>query len=565
MGFEESIFGWLSGQVERLRRREAPELVARSAWTEPLLPRLRVLAAAGAGRPIDVHVVDAMGGIAGDAVLVPRRVMELGTREANERLLSVRVTLAGALVRAGLGRSEADTDTLARAAGPIASALAEELPGWAALRDALPGDLAPALLVGKGYPAASVDKGPVRRTVGAPPERGSSERTSARRRPPAKSKRLVEEPRADNPLTHSFEKVHTAEEHRGGNKRADGSDELSEHAAALDELELDEVVLSNERTHSIYRADAIFAGEPAGDDALADGLRYDEWDPRRRRYLARHCALTVEPIANDDAAGRALRRRISQDERRSLAQTRGELLRLDSALRWHTRQPDGPDIDVDALVDRASALRSGHEGPSRLYMSRRKRGRSLSLLLLLDASSSTDGWVDNRRVLDLERDATTLVSLALEGVVDELALAAFCSFSREDCRFLSLKSFHEPTDRGLGRLARLEPRGYTRIGPALRHATRALDATFAHKKAVLLLSDCKPTDTDRYEGRHGIGDVRQAVREAEQRRVMVFALSADPRSTPLLPQMFGARGHVGLGSPGDVARAMGEVVTQLMR
>ncbi|MBL8743439.1 MAG: VWA domain-containing protein [Myxococcales bacterium] len=566
MGIEESLFGWLYRRISMLARREPPELAARAVDTERLLPRLRVLASAAADRTVEVRVVDGEGGLAGDVVLLPRRVLALSTPADNERLLLVRATLAGAMVRAGVGAVAPTPEALSTALPGVERALAEELPGWAAMRAELPAELPTTALTGTLFaaPAPLASPSPTADAHQLPRE-VTTERASHRRAPPRRKKRLIEDDKAENPLTHSFEKVHTAEEHRGGSKRIDGSDELDDHLAALDEVDLDEVVVSGERTRSIYQAEASFGPDATGGGGGSNSLSYDEWDPKRQSYLSRHCAVTVERPEVIIAAGTALRSRVVRDERRALGETRAQLARLDTALRWHTRQPDGSDVDLDALVDRASCLSSGHEGPSRLYVSRRKRGHSVALLLLVDASMSTDGWIANRRVLELEREAATIVGLAFDGVVGELAIAAFCSFSHADCRFVELKSFDEPLSRGLARLAHLEPRGYTRMGPALRHATALLDATASRRKAILLLSDGKPTDTDRYEGRHGIGDVRQAVREAKQRGVDVFALSADPRSKPLLPQMFGARGHAGLATPRDVARAVGDLVTQLMR
>ena len=76
------------------------------------------------------------------------------------------------------------------------------------------------------------------------------------------------------------------------------------------------------------------------------------------------------------------------------------------------------------------------------------------------------------------------------------------------------------------------------------------------RKLLILLTDGKPSDTDRYEGRWGQGDVRQAIREARQRRVKVFALSVDPRSRAHLPGMFGSQGYAGLQEPGELGRAV---------
>lgn len=74
----------------------------------------------------------------------------------------------------------------------------------------------------------------------------------------------------------------------------------------------------------------------------------------------------------------------------------------------------------------------------------------------------------------------------------------------------------------------LTPTGYTRIGPALRHATALLDREPAERKLLRLVTDGKPNDYDRYEGAHGVADVRQATREAAQGGICAHAIGIDP-------------------------------------
>lgn len=397
------------------------------------------------------------------------------------------------------------------------------------------------------------------------PAGGSTEREGPAR-PPAKRRRALDQHQGpENPATHSFEKVHTAEEYRGGHKRADGSDELAEHQAALDELNLEETVLSSEATSSVYRSGTSSGEVGAATEAPPAELRYPEWDGRHQRYLAEYCRVRVSAGSSSLARGRALTARVRQEERRAIERSRAAILRVESALRWHSRQIDGQEVDLDAALERITAVAAGHEGTPRVYVSRRRSARSLAVMVLLDASMSTDGWVANRRVLDLERDAATIVALATEGLVEEIALAAFSSDTHEDCRFVELKRFEESWPVGVGRLALLEPAGYTRIGPAIRHAAAELARCRAKRRVLLLLTDGKPSDRDRYEGSHGESDVRQAIREARRDQVEVIALGADPRAAPTIASMFGPHSRAGLRRAGDVASAIVEICARRMQ
>lgn len=379
---------------------------------------------------------------------------------------------------------------------------------------------------------------------------------------------LAKDPVQDSPLVHSFEKVHTAEEYRGGSKIPDGSDELGQHEEALRELDLREVVRSTERTSSLLRSDVMIEGA-AGD--LVDGpepstgIPYDEWNEKARAYREGWCR--VRPAYVRERVGRAEARAwlaaARRDARERTDAVRAEILRIELGRRWRSRQLDGPEIDEDVVVERHAALASGHPGPERLYRARLRSAPELAVLLLLDASLSTDGWIDDRRVLDVERESALVIADALDGLGVELGLASFHSHTRRDCRFDVIKGMREPWAAAEHRLASLEPAGYTRIGPALRHATSMLERARARRRLLLLITDAKPNDYDRYEGSYGIADVRQAVREAERAAVHAHALAIDRRARFHLPRMFGPSRHAVVPSPGHLAEAIGRICAQM--
>ena len=93
----------------------------------------------------------------------------------------------------------------------------------------------------------------------------------------------------------------------------------------------------------------------------------------------------------------------------------------------------------------------------------------------------------------------------------------------------------------------------------LRPATAALSRTHARRRLLLLITDAKPNDYDRYEGSYGIADVRQAVREAEQVGLHVHALAMDPRARAQLPRMFGPSRHTAVAGPDRLSEAVGRI------
>jgi nitric oxide reductase NorD protein len=85
------------------------------------------------------------------------------------------------------------------------------------------------------------------------------------------------------------------------------------------------------------------------------------------------------------------------------------------------------------------------------------------------------------------------------------------------------------------------------------------------RRLVLVVSDGKPTDYDRYEGRYGIADVRQAVREAERRAVRVFALAVDGAARVHLPALFGRGNYALMPRPELLIGALARTVAAAMR
>ncbi len=444
----------------------------------------------------------------------------------------------------------------------LAENLASSLGGGTVAAHAIWGTIVPRL--------AGEDDG---QTDGTSPADSNAERiTSERKGRPREGVRRVtlDESRKDeNPLTHSFEKVHTAEEYQGGSKTTDGSDELAEHGDALDEVDMREVVRTKQAARSIYRADVLLDEELANssvDQATGEGILYDEWNASLREYHRGHCALRVTRAeASTDAAGVArAARAIVQRERRHVRAIEDRLLLIERTRHVEARQPDGTDIDIDAVVDRLAALAAKHTGTERLYVRRRPREQSLAVFILLDASLSTDAWVGGRRVLDVAKESLVILGDVFERLGIECAVSAFYSHTRRDCRFVVVKTFEDNWPSSLTRLASVAPTGYTRIGPALRHAARTLEESGARKKLLVVVTDGKPSDYDRYEGRYGIGDIKQAVFEAEQRGVHTFALALDAGARRYLPDMFGPSFEVVTG-PEGLATGVGRLCGELGR
>jgi nitric oxide reductase NorD protein len=346
-------------------------------------------------------------------------------------------------------------------------------------------------------------------------------------------------------VQHSFEKIETLDAYDGNLQMDDGSDELDEHLEALEEVELRELLRGGQDAHSLYKVDLDMGADIPQVERISAtevGVPYDEWDYKLKAYRPGWCTVYPTPV-HRGAPGWEVEPLVRH--RRLIDQMRRLLERQRSGVQAMNRQRDGEHPDIDALVEQHAEVMAGRTGTQRVYIRQARKRRHIVTTVLLDVSLSADSWVDNRRVLDVSREACLVLGEVAETLGDPLQILAFASSTRNRCRVWTLKDWKDSWRHGRDRLGAIEPQGYTRIGPALRHATAGLASQPADGRLLLLISDGKPNDYDKYEGRYGVADIRMALREAERKGVMTHALAVDETARGYLPPMFGAgRWHV---------------------
>ena len=379
-------------------------------------------------------------------------------------------------------------------------------------------------------------------------------------------------PREDKPLYHAFEKLETAEEYAGETGTPDPERDASSMQEALEDLTIATTVRTQERPHDLVRADVV--AEPVGiemaEDAspsLARVFCYPEWEHKRQRLRPDYCTVIHERLGlerhDPEAARRA--RDIVHLHRRHIEQIRSHLLQALYRRSVRNRQLDGPEIDVEAMVERHADLQARQNPSDRLYLSTRKSPQDFAVVILLDTSFSADAWIEGRRVLDVEIESLIVLGAALEGYVEEEVLvAAFHSQTRNAVRFGVIKELEQSWRETQMRAVTLTAQGYTRIGAAVRHATALLQDTEARHKLLLLVSDGKPTDFDRYEGNYGIEDVAHAVRSAAACSIQTFGLAIEKEAKLNLARMLGAGRYRILPNTHHLPDIMAEVFLALV-
>ncbi|VAW83013.1 Rubisco activation protein CbbO [hydrothermal vent metagenome] len=207
---------------------------------------------------------------------------------------------------------------------------------------------------------------------------------------------------------------------------------------------------------------------------------------------------------------------------------------------------DGDEIDINAAVDAMIALRMGEQPNPRITLQNILKTRDLAVVVLMDLSESTNEQVgdSDKTILQLTREAATLVATAIEGIGDPFALHGFASDGRHDVQYYRFKDFSQHyDDEAKSRLAGMKGGLSTRMGAALRHAGHHLLKQQERRKLILLVTDGEPADIDEADPQHLRHDAKKAVEELYSTGVLTYCLTLDPHADNYVKRIFGENNY----------------------
>ncbi|MGD8874762.1 MAG: VWA domain-containing protein [Gammaproteobacteria bacterium] len=399
---------------------------------------------------------------------------------------------------------------------------------------------------------------PAAGSAAATADSGDAESAEAKRKTLEDQRRRQAErvamPESDRGLvTIRMENIFTWGEFANVDRGAEENEDLDQAAEAAESIDTFSVTREGKSVASRLRFDLDLPSESCDEQPVGPGIRLPEWDYRTRRLQPEHCR--VQPLIAVDAAPCELPQRL----RRTANKLRARFQQLAPARVWLGEQQEGAEIDLDAYLRFCSERAAGQAvAADRLYRDLRSGARDLACLLLADLSLSTDSWInDHARVIDVIRDSLLLFAESLAATGDSFAMYGFSSRRRDPVRFHQLKSFAERYTNGVrGRINVIKPGYYTRMGAAIRHAARLLAEQPAGRRLLLLLTDGKPNDLDKYEGRYGIEDTRHALRQARELGLQPFCVTVDQKAGEYLPHLFGSGGYVVIHKPSQLPREL---------
>lgn len=239
------------------------------------------------------------------------------------------------------------------------------------------------------------------------------------------------------------------------------------------------------------------------------------------------------------------------------------------------REPEGEDINIDALVEFIVDRAIGFSSEPRFYIQRRKQPEGIATAFLIDVSpSALKALGDGRRVIDAERESLELLVAGMEQVGHTYGIFGFSGYKRDDVRVYVVNRFDEKFERS--KLYALKPIPVdskttnenpitlgTYTGPAIRHITQLLAKREEAVKVLFLLTDSDMW-ADSYYAEYARMDVNMAFLEAKKKRIHPFAISFGDTQREKLTQMYG-RNFVEIMQPAQLVRQLPRIYTAITR
>lgn len=225
---------------------------------------------------------------------------------------------------------------------------------------------------------------------------------------------------------------------------------------------------------------------------------------------------------------------------------------------------EGDEIDLGAAIEAMIDIRRGVHPDTRIGIRTTLQVRDISVILLIDLSESTNDPLPNSKsgvdfstgdnedgeskeptILDLSREATVLMSEAMNKVGDPFAIHGFDSNGRHDVEYYRFKDFDDSyNDDVKSHLAGMTGQLSTRMGAAIRHSGSILNQYTSSKKILFVLTDGEPADNDVRDPQHLRFDTKKAVEELATKGVKTFCLTLDPHADEYVSRIFGAKNYL---------------------
>ncbi len=260
---------------------------------------------------------------------------------------------------------------------------------------------------------------------------------------------------------------------------------------------------------------------------------YKEWDRNISDYKIDWCQVR-QRIAREDPNDFV--QKVNERLRGIILLIRKQFMKLKpETFKKYKAQPIGDALDIDALVQALTDMRSGAAMSENVYIRRDKRIRDVSVFFLVDLSGSTDELINSRKVIDIQKEAMAIMAEALETLGDPYAIYGFSTEGRFRVDMFTVKDFKDDwNEKTQYRLGNMQPNGLTRMGTVVRHATHKLEQVSSVIKLLVILTDGRPYDMEYGNLEYAISDTKKAIQEARSKNIHPFIITSDQKGSDYL-------------------------------
>ena len=169
-----------------------------------------------------------------------------------------------------------------------------------------------------------------------------------------------------------------------------------------------------------------------------------------------------------------------------------------------------------------------------------------------------------RSLLSLIREASMLLGDAIAQGGDQLAIHGFRSNGRHEVNYLRFKEFGQPMDASVaGRLTAVDGALSTRMGAAIRHASRQMQSVRTAQRLIIVLTDGEPHDIDVFHPSLLLHDAARAVARSNAEGTPVFCVSVDPAADGYVSKIFGPNHYLVIDSVEQLPQRLPELYLRL--
>lgn len=278
------------------------------------------------------------------------------------------------------------------------------------------------------------------------------------------------------------------------------------------------------------------------DDNVYKKHIYKEWDYSLKNYKNNWCHIFEKKASyqKNDIILQKLSK-FNDMYKKHINFLKNELYLIKNKKMWIKKQSYGEDINLDCLIDNYYYIK--YMGYNKIYKYKKKMHKDITILFLLDSSLSTDSYINTNKKIDIIKNTTLILSLALNNLIP-INISTFFSNTRYDCKYIKIKDFNDNIKLKKLNILNITSQGYTRIGPAIRHSIKLIEKRKEKKKIILLLTDGTPTDYDEYEGIYGEKDVKVAINECQKKDIIIKCIIINDKPKSYFLSMIGLKNFI---------------------